>query len=202
MKKKYDVGGNQSNNNNNINTANESNELLLMSLTRFYNENMVGMKTILPILDKTSPISLRLIDWFVTNYSKKYKIAITNKDHKFFNVYSNYRSQLKAFKKTQFDPFRRRDRIDFYYDTENFIETTIGQLNFFRWFIQNSLLDYVNANYHAIENDMIMYNSTHSSTASIPPSTIGNIGKPTKMLSKNFISNMNHYNERTIIDFI
>jgi hypothetical protein len=63
---------------------------------------------------------------------------------------------LKAFKKIQFDPFRRRERIDFYYnDKEEYIETTIGQLNFFRWFLENNILDYVELHANDIEEDML-----------------------------------------------
>ena len=167
-----------------------SNELLLMSLTRFYRENMDGIKSVLPILQKTSPISLRLIDWFVTNYCKKYKTVISNRNNKFFNVYSNYRSQLKAFKKTQFDPFRRRDRIDFYYDTNMFIETTIGQLNFFRWFIENNLLTYITKHCSEIESDMIHNNSSIMSSY-----------EKNKMSTKSLICNMSQYQETTIINF-
>jgi len=166
-----------------------SNDLLLMSLTRFYSNDVSGIKTILPILQKNSHISLRLIDWFVTNYCKKHKIVLSNDKNKFFNIYSNYRSQLKAFKKTQFDPFRRRDRIDFYYEKDVFIETTIGQLNFFRWFIENSILTYIHDNYKDIESDMIKFNM--------------NIDSEQKHITTNkaTISNMNHYNEKTIINF-
>eukprot|EP00798_Chlamydomonas_sp_ICE-L_P009688 gene9688-8516_t len=83
----------------------------------------------------SSKISLRLIDWFVTNYAKTHNV-------------------LKAYSKQQFDPFRRRDRILFHYGSEN-IETTVGQLNFFRWMIENRILEYVEEHVDEIEADMI-----------------------------------------------
>jgi hypothetical protein len=141
---------------------NNNNELLLLSLSKFYSSNLDKLQEILPIIGKSSKISLRLIDWFVTNYCKKNNVVLVKKNNnndEYFNVYSNYRSQLKAFKKIQFDPFRRRDRIDFYYSSEEFVETTIGQLNFFRWFLENDLLNYVKKNSKPIENDMIVCNS-------------------------------------------
>jgi hypothetical protein len=120
------------------------------------------LEEILPIICKSSKISLRLIDWFVTNYCKKHNIVFVRKKNnntdEYFNVYSNYRSQLKAFKKIQFDPFRRRERIDFYYASDKYIETTIGQLNFFRWFVENDLLEYVKDHNDAIEDDMLLCN--------------------------------------------
>lgn len=137
-------------------------ELLLLSLSKFYSSNLEKLEEILPIICKSSKISLRLIDWFVTNYCKKHNIVFVKKKNnntdEYFNVYSNYRSQLKAFKKIQFDPFRRRERIDFYYAPDKYIETTIGQLNFFRWFVENDLLEYVKENNDSIENDMLMCN--------------------------------------------
>ena len=133
-----------------------SKDLLMLSLSKYYTKNTINK--ILPIIEGESNISLRLIDWFVTNYSKKYNTVVTkiqsnNIIH--FNVYLSYRSQLKAYSKQSFDPFRRRDRITFFYDKENIIETTIGQLNFFRWIIQNDILDYIIHNLKDIEADMI-----------------------------------------------
>ena len=46
------------------------NSLLLNNLLKFYNENN-NMEKILPIINGQSKLSLRLIDWFATNYSKK-----------------------------------------------------------------------------------------------------------------------------------
>lgn len=135
----------------------DSKDLLMSSLSKFYNVK-ANISTIIPIIDGTSQVSLRLIDWFVTNYSKKYNIVITkeiNKNIVHFNVYLSYRSQLKAYSKQLFDPFRRRDRITFQYDSNKSIETTIGQLNFFRWVIQNDILLYIYQNISHIEKDMI-----------------------------------------------
>jgi hypothetical protein len=112
----------------------------------------------MPFITCTSGVSLRLIDWFVTNYAKKHNIILTkysghNVVH--FNVYLSYRAQLKAYSKQQFDPFRRRDRVVFYYDRNSSVETTIGQLNFFRWMLQHEILDFVTSNAPAIERDML-----------------------------------------------
>jgi hypothetical protein len=133
-----------------------SKDLLMLSLSKFYTKTIINK--IIGVIEGQSNISLRLIDWFVTNYSKKYNIVITKEKNNniiHFNVYLSYRSQLKAYSKQLFDPFRRRDRITFYYDKENSIETTIGQLNFFRWIIQNDILEYIMMNIKDIENDMI-----------------------------------------------
>ena len=127
----------------------DSKDLLLVSLSKFYS-NEKFIETILPILKGESNVSLRLLDWYVTNYCKKNTINAKND----FNVYLSYRSQLKAYSKHNFDPFRRRERIMFYYQQEKCIETTIGQLNFFRWALKNDILDYVQNNIDNIEKDM------------------------------------------------
>lgn len=40
------------------------------------------------------------------------------------------------------------------------METTIGQLNFFKWAIENKIIEFIDENYEAIENDMNSRNST------------------------------------------
>ena len=134
-----------------------NNDLLMVSISKFYMSKETIQK-MLPIVLGTSRISLRLVDWFVTNYAKHHNVILINEvdDHSVhFNVYASYRAQLKAYSKQQFDPFRRRERIDFYYDQDEFVETTIGQLNFFRWMLQNGLVDYIDSHFDVIESDMI-----------------------------------------------
>jgi iron uptake system EfeUOB component EfeO/EfeM len=75
-------------------------------------------------------------------------------------VYNDYKLKLKAYAKRRFDPFCRWERITVPYDNEKFMETTIGQLNFFKWAIENKIIDYIEMNYTAIENDMNARNST------------------------------------------
>jgi hypothetical protein len=118
-----------------------------------------------------------------------------NTDLEYFNVYSNYRSQLKAFKKIQFDPFRRRERIDFYFNDTNFMETTLGQLNFFRWFLENDLLAYISTHYADIEEDML-FNQKESAD------DIGSKKKQKTFQKPNtFANNMSHYTGLTTISF-
>ena len=90
----------------------ESQNLLLSSLSKYYSipSNIDKLAT---IIDNTSSLSLRLIDWYVTNYCKNNNVVYILPGKRYFNVYLNYRAQLKAFKKIQFDPFRRRERITF-----------------------------------------------------------------------------------------
>jgi len=145
-------------------------DILLDSLHRYY-DNKKNMTKLLNIIDDNeNKISLRIIDWFVTNYSKKhgvfYIIYTDNnnnrtfneikdpKTKKQFNTYNSYKAQLKSYSKKKFDPFCRRDRINFEYSKNKFIETTVGQLNFFKWALENLIIDYIQNHYEDIENDM------------------------------------------------
>jgi hypothetical protein len=103
---------------------------------------------------------------------------------------------LKAFKKIKFDPFRRRERIDFYYDENNFVETTIGQLNFFRWFVENDLLSYVKEHYNDIEQDM---NCNHKED--IDDDVKNDCTKSRKHLSKSMLKKMTKFSGNTTISF-
>ena len=127
-------------------------ELIIQSLQSFYT-NRSDLKEILVILEGESVMSLRLIDWFVTNYAKQYNISYIHKNQEFF-VYIDYKNQLKAYSKKLFDPFCRRERIMFQMnDIPPFI-TTVGKLNFFRWAIEKGVIDYINLNLSAIEKEM------------------------------------------------
>lgn len=151
------MSGNNTNSNGNSGSRANNRDLLMLSLARFFTQKG-NINKVLPVITGKSDISLRLIDWFVTNYAKKHNIIITQQvQHNVihFNVYLSYRSQLKAYSKHQFDPFRRRDRITFFYEKHASVETTIGQLNFFRWIIENDILSYIMENAKAIEADML-----------------------------------------------
>jgi hypothetical protein len=142
------------------------NNLIIDSLRKFY-RNPENMAKVLPLISQShrqsigpsgDRVSLRIIDWFVTNYAKKNNISyfITGQPgSRQFIVYLNYKAQLKAYSKKQFDPFCRRERIEFpYNDKGDTITTTIGQLNFFRWAIDNYVLNYIYENVDSIERDM------------------------------------------------
>jgi len=191
--------------------------LLLNRINEYFETNEITKLT--NILEGKSNLSLRIIDWFVTNYAKKYNVSYVlkknivkdvikneiiytydndnNIDNQYsltipfddikeksididnivynnlvnnyndiinineqelnkydkFVVFSEYRSQLKAYTKKYFDSFCRGERI-FYDNKNNKFETTLGQLNFFRWAIENELLTYIEKNYEKIQNDM------------------------------------------------
>jgi hypothetical protein len=148
-------------------------ELIVMSLQSFY-AGRKDLTEIMELLQGTSIISLRLIDWFVTNYAKRHNIGYVVGGQEFM-VYMSYKSQLKAYSKKLFDPFCRRERIMFSLPgTEQFV-TTVGKLNFFRWAIEKNVIEYLKNNLQKVEVEMNSHmkqlsrsrstrNSTNSST--------------------------------------
>ena len=142
------------------------NSLLLNNLMEFYNKGD-NLDVMLSIINGHSPISLRIVDWFVTNYAKE-KYVVYNLDNtRRIKVYDSYKLNLKAYSKKRFDPFCRWDRITIPYKDNTHIQTTIGQLNFFKWAIENNILDYIRENYQAIERDMNSRNSTSRSNKGV-----------------------------------
>jgi hypothetical protein len=136
------------------------NNLLLTNLLKFYEEGN-NMDFMLRIINGESRISLRIIDWFATNYAKKYYTVYTIPDSdRRFKVYVDYKLKLKAYSKKRFDPFCRWERITVPYKDGKYIQTTIGQLNFFKWALENNVIRYIEENYANIEKDMNNRNST------------------------------------------
>ena len=129
--------------------------MIIKSLEKFYEDN-ININLFIPIINSESKISIRLIDHFVTKYSKTNKINFKLKENdieQVFNVHTSYKQQLKAFQKRHFDPFSRGYRIP-YFMGESCVITTIGQLNFFKWFISKKIYNYIKENQDIIENDM------------------------------------------------
>ena len=184
-------------------------DILHETLVTYFTKNPEYLNIIIPILFQKSIISLRLLDWLITNYSKKYNIVYDGNGDKPFNIFLNYKNQLKAYSKKFFDPFCRRNRIDFPIKQEylcedvkslvsdNSFSTTIGQLNFFRWAIDNKIIDYAYKNHENIENDMI---TTIQERNAQKKNNI-NIPKKRKELSKSLSKLVNKQEVKILIKF-
>ncbi|MEM0354194.1 MAG: hypothetical protein QXW79_01295 [Thermoplasmata archaeon] len=129
---------------------------------RFFSANPKYISVMLEIINGESIISIRLLDWFVSNYSKKYntyyKIKVNGREE-YFYVNNEYKNQLNGYSKQYFDPFCRKKKIIYTYHNklENkrivFI-SSIGQLNFFQWSLKNKVITYVQRHLEEIEKDM------------------------------------------------
>lgn len=170
----------------------KSSDLLLNSLTLFYDKHPNERKILENIIEGKHNVSLRVMDWFITHYAKYKNIQywidlvegtyIENVDTmkpslRKFHLYLDYRAQLKSYTKLYFDPFRRHDRISFVIEKKplTVIETTIGQLNFFRWIFQNHILEYLLKHQTEIEKSMNQFqNKKKSPGGSLEKSTVKN----------------------------
>jgi hypothetical protein len=134
---------------------------LLRDLNSFYTPDIVD-RVLVPIITQKDTLSLRVLDWLVTNYAKKNSVVYKHSNTKMksegpayclINVYSQYKSWLRNYRRRNFDPFRRRNRIYFTHKGERH-ETTVGQLNFIRWSHVYGVLEYTRQNLDVIEKDM------------------------------------------------
>jgi hypothetical protein len=121
-------------------------DILLNSIDAFYVTPENG-KTLMQILTKTGGISLRNLEWFITNYSKKTNLMYKTFDGKIFSVHCAYKSTLDGYSKKLFDPFCRSDKISYKVPgTADEISTTVAQLNFIKWCIKNGVIEYIKEN--------------------------------------------------------
>jgi hypothetical protein len=150
--------------------------LLLSSLTAYYQKRPLHRKVLYDIVEGLSPLSLRIIDWFVTHYARSHHVLYWIDEAsdqlvetypekgggthlKKYHLYLEYRAQLKSYTKMFFDPFRRHERITFVLETTplKVLETTVGQLNFFRWALQHHVLEYIMNHLAEIEEHMAKF---------------------------------------------
>ena len=204
-------------------------QLLMNTLNRFYFNND-NIDIMLPIINGESNISLRIIDWFVTNYSKKKFVVIPVKKELYImgdkignktkkrstkiveediNIFLNYKAQLKAFSKKQFDPFCRRERISFKYNDIDSIITTVGQLNFFKWAIENDILLYIKNYLSEIEEDMntnikkpgSKKKRSHKKISDKGETNLGKNRKKRRELSTSAVKSLNKHGGKIVLSF-
>jgi hypothetical protein len=174
-------------------------EIIIPWLQAFYNKpgHMAALLAILA----SATISLRLIDWFVTNYTKKYNITYLLNGAP-YSVYFHYRRELKAYSKRLFDPFCRRERIRFLVHGEEPLEgTTIGQLNFFRWAIEKNVIPYILEHAEEIEKDMNTSNREHYSKDKKDEELTPTGRRKRKEMSKTVTRSVTRYSSPVMVSF-
>ena len=121
-------------------------DILLSSINAFYNDEK-NKATLVNVLNKKSGISLRNLEWFITNYAKKNHTSYKTDDGKVFTVHTAYKSSLLGYSKKLFDPFCRAEKISYAIPgTDEEIQTTVAQLNFIKWCIKNNVVEYIKQN--------------------------------------------------------
>lgn len=87
-----------------------------------------------------------------------------------FMIHDNYKCKLKEYNKKNFDPFCRWERVTLTYEKqtqlqgdkiitikEKTFETTVAQLNFFKWAIENHIIDYMTEHFDEINDAMLKF---------------------------------------------
>lgn len=141
-----------------------ANELVLASTVKYFAARPNERAALAAMVEGQADVSLRLLDWFLTHYVHARNVLYWIDDHagtvqddypaaardparvRKCALSQCYRAQLRAFTKAAFDPFRRHGRVTFVVSDgpkPSTVETTVGQLNFFRWAFQNRVIDYV-----------------------------------------------------------
>jgi hypothetical protein len=176
---------------------------LLKSLKEFY-KTEANMKKLVNILEKEGELSRRVLDFLCTNYAKKndvmYFLTDSNGKKVPFHLHIQYRNQLKAYSKMLFDPFRRHERIILscpLVETKK-LNTTVAQLNFFRWAIEYKVLDWINdaSNLKKVENDMT------ATTQVRKKEKLSEENKKRKELSKNLNRSARTHNVKITVSFV
>tara|TARA_B100001093_G_C26702108_1_gene959558 strand:- start:571 stop:1158 length:588 start_codon:yes stop_codon:yes gene_type:complete len=194
-----------------MNIYSTQNDLLLNNLLTFYNKDD-NFQKMLAVVTGESRVSLRIVDWFSTNYAKKYYTVYIIYDvnnelagiyipERRFKVYNDYKLKLKAYSKKRFDPFCRWERITVPYKNGSLIQTTIGQLNFFKWVIENKVIEYIEEHYDAIEADMNNRNSTSKKKEAITNSDNSKTRKKREELSISATKSVKREDVEIILSF-
>jgi hypothetical protein len=131
----------------------------LRQIHGFFDEHVLR-DTLIPVARSEYAVSLRLLDWLITNYSKKHRVFVTPEGGVPISVFNSYKDNLKFYRRKCFDPFKRRERIYFKDFDGVILSTTVAQLNLFRWSLQNAVLDFAKENGKLIEDDMVKTLST------------------------------------------
>lgn len=107
----------------------ENTNLEVDILNFFYNlrddKKITGIINI--INGNSNKCSLRYLDQYVSDIANNV-------------INQSYREHLRKYKKIYFDPFKRAKRITFKFYDSRYLETSYGQLNFFRWLLSNNFL--------------------------------------------------------------
>lgn len=134
-------------------TLSRKDGILLDSVLQWYNQERARVQTFSDIVNHKNGLSLRIIDWLITNFSKAFSVAIES-DGLPRNLRRDYHKNLSAHNKKNFDPFARRRRIRIILFGQEHRVSTIGQLNFFRWFLSRNLVGFLLENKAVIEKHM------------------------------------------------
>ena len=109
---------------------------------------------LVPILTGFHRVSIRVMDWYVTNYTKKHCTSYlfeSEKSSRMFHVHDEYNEKCNAQGRRLFDPFRRGPRVFFETSDGLMHESTLGQIFFWHWADVHGVLKNLEKDLHAVE---------------------------------------------------
>lgn len=107
---------------------------------------------IIPLLQQKHRVSLRVLEWVVTNFSKERRHLIV-KNNFIVDIFADYNNILSESHRGMCDSFRRGPRIYFMRNNELY-ETTCGQLYFLIWTINMGIFKYAEDHIDEVTNDI------------------------------------------------
>ena len=147
-----------------VDLAYNDKKLLEQLLAPFWNETRLR-DILLPILNHSSCVSLRVLDWLATNYAKSHRVVYAievppDGRVQLFDLHRAYQDHLEQYRRRGFDPFRRKKpgphgpkEIWFSVSGEQYA-TTVAQLNFMYWAHRYGVLRYAAKYYERIAHEM------------------------------------------------
>lgn len=122
-------------------------DVVLSNVKEIFCSNPQYFNDLNKIINSTSDVSSRLVEYFVTQHSKEEPFIYQDGQGNTLNLYQAYAMQLKAYGKRLFDPFRRgSNKFDFFCELdgcETKVNTTVGQLFFYAWFFKTGAMEYL-----------------------------------------------------------
>lgn len=125
--------------------------IMLTSLRSYFDTHPHVFVSMHDICKGQSMLSLRVLDWLCTNYSKSRTGLLTDSSN--IDLYHKYKNNLKGFGKRYFDPFCRRTLLELKLHDRT-MQTTLGQLNFFKWAFEHNVIEFAKLHKKSIEADM------------------------------------------------
>ena len=139
----------------------ECNPVAFATLRRIISDKKKNKTVILP--------SLRCILYYITKYVQAHSIVFSDCGAS-IDVYERYRQMLRVHTKHLFDPFCRRTRHDLVLHGEK-IQTNVGQLVFFKWFIDVGAYSHLLSVYDDVLSEMKSRNRKHPRTKTYSSAT-------------------------------
>lgn len=128
---------------------------------------------------KDNNLSIRTIEYAIKEYSKQNNsksIDIYGNKINIYESFINSKNSYSSWRKFEF--YRRGDIINYQYphmyndDMFSRLKTTTGQLNMFKWLVENNILDFIRKNMVHIQEAMYKYNKKNKANITYPKRSI------------------------------